>query len=202
MYELELTVNPDNWRIFNGRKTDPRFTPVRDKVLARDNFTCQFCGFQAKEHQEIVNQNGDFHNNQLDNLVTSCVFCAQCTILPAVGTAYGGGKLVYLPEMSQVELNSFCHVIFCAMTNKTGYLETAQTAYRNFRFRTKPIEEKFGASTSNPNIFCQLLLNNDAFNPQMAHSVLKDMRLLPIYAKFKKELEDWAAAAVEELANE
>jgi intracellular multiplication protein IcmJ len=202
MYNLELAINLDNWRIFSGRKKDVRFHPIQKKVWARDNCTCQYCGFQAKEYQEVVNLDGDYRNNQLQNLMTSCVFCTQVAFLSVIGTGYGGGKLIYLPEMSQSELNSFCHVIFCAMTNKTGYLETAQTAYRNFRFRTKPVEAKFGAGTSNPSVFCQLLLNNDTFNPQLVHKIFKDIRLLPTYAKFKQELETWAEAAVEELSQD
>ena len=198
MYSLALKVKLGNWNIFNGRKSDQAFVPIRDKVWKRDHYTCQFCGFQAQEHQEIVNLDGDYRNNRLNNLVTACVFCAQCGFLEAVGNAYGGGKIIYLPEMSQTELNSFCHVLFCAMTNKTNYMNTAQTAYRNFRLRANAVDEKFGENTSEPGIFCQLILNNECQPEKL--KLFEDLRLLPSYAKFKTELEDWAAAAVAELS--
>lgn len=200
MYKLDLTVKRGNWDIFNGRKHDPAFFSLRDKVLQRDHFTCQFCGFQAQEHQEIINLDKDYRNNRMGNLMTACPFCAQCHFLDAVGTSFGGGKLVYLPEMTQNELNSFCHVLFCAMTNKTSYMNTAQTAYRNFRLRSKPIDEKYGEGGSSPASFCQLILNSDC-NPEKLQ-LFKNMRLLPSYAKFKVQLEDWAAAAVEELSKD
>ncbi len=198
MYNLELSVKLGNWAIFNGRKSDSGFFPLRDQVFKRDYYTCQFCGFQAQEHQEVINLDGNYRNNRLNNLVTSCIFCAQTGFLEVVGSSYGGGKLVYLPELSQTELNSFCHVLFCAMTNKTSYMNTAQTAYRNFRLRSHPVEEKFGEGSSAPATFCQLLLNNDC-NPAKLN-LFNNIRLLPSYARFKAELENWAKAAVEELS--
>ncbi|OGT31797.1 MAG: type IV secretion protein IcmJ [Gammaproteobacteria bacterium RIFCSPHIGHO2_12_FULL_35_23] len=198
MYPLELTVKLGNWTIFNGRKQDQAFLPVKEKVLIRDHYTCQFCGFQAQEHQEVINLDGNYRNNRFDNLVTACIFCAQCGFLEVVGSVYGGGKLIYLPEMTQTELNSFCHVLFCAMTNKTSYMNTAQTAYRNFRLRGNAVDEKFGENASEPNVFCQLILNNDCRPEKL--NLFKDIRLLPSYARFKDELEDWAAAAVAELS--
>ena len=115
-------ASPGAWRLYSGRKADPRFKSYELKVFQRDRYTCQFCGFQARLFQDIVNLDGDYSNNQLANLVTSCCFCAQCCFLESVGVGgYGGGTLVYLPELSQSEVNSLCHVLFCAITNDTGY---------------------------------------------------------------------------------
>jgi len=198
MHPLSLSIGVGRWQIFSGRKADPAFFPLRDKVLARDNYTCQFCGFQAQEHQEVVNLDGNYQNNKFANLMTACVFCTQAMFLEVVGVSFGGGKLIYLPEISQNEVNSLCHVLFCAMTNKTGYMDTAQTSYRNLRLRSQSIEEKFGLNTSDPDVFCQLVLNNDLKIEQ--RKLFENIRLLPSYAKFKEQLEDWAAAAIEELS--
>lgn len=198
MHPLSLSIGVGRWQIFSGRKADPAFFPLRDKVLIRDNFTCQFCGFQAQEHQEVVNLDGNYQNNKFANLMTACVFCTQAMFLEVVGVSFGGGKLIYLPEISQSEVNSLCHVLFCAMTNKTGYMDTAQTSYRNLRLRSQAIEEKFGLNTSDPDVFCQLVLNNDLKIEQK--KLFENIRLLPSYAKFKEQLEDWAAAAIEELS--
>ena len=114
----------------------------------------------------------------------------------------GGGQLIFLPDMSQAELNSFCHVLFCAMGNGTGYQETAQSIYRSFKFRSQVIENKFGAGTSNPSVLGQLILEQQARGEEEKINVLKDLRLLPSYTKFKIQLDAWAAAALEELAAE
>ena len=71
-------------------------------------------------------------------MITACCFCTQCLFLQAVGLdEMGGGQLIYLPEISQADLNSFCHVLFCAMENNTGYQDSAQSIYRSLKFRSQ-----------------------------------------------------------------
>jgi len=200
-FSLNLSINPEGFLLFQRRKADPAFGPIRDKVWKRDACTCQFCGFQAQEHQEIINLDANYRNNKLSNMVTSCCFCAQCFFIENVGQGgFGGGKLVHLPELSQVELNSFCHVIFCALANGAGYSDAAQKIYRDLKFRSQPIEEKFGEGMSKPNTFGQMTA--ECAKEQDALKVaLKQFRLLPTYAKFKRQLDTWAAAATQELAS-
>lgn len=203
MHDLQLAVNLNGWRLYVRRRDDRAFLPVADKILQRDSYTCQFCGFQAKEFQEIVNLDGNYTNNKFGNMVTSCCFCAQCHFIESVGLdEMGGGQLIYLPEMSQADLNSFCHVLFCAMGNGTGYQESAQAIYRSFKFRSQPIEAKFGSGTSNPATLGQLILEFRQTHPETPVEILKDLRMLPAYTKFKVQLEAWAKAALEELAAE
>lgn len=203
MHEIQLAVNLSGWRIFVRRREDKPFLPVAEQVYKRDNYTCQYCGFQARQYQEVVNLDGNYANNKLSNMVTACCFCSQCLFIQSVGVdEMGGGQLVYLPEMSQADLNSFCHVLFCAMGNGTGYQDSAQAIYRSFKFRSQQVESKFGTGTSNPTIFGQLILEHEAKNPETKLNVLQEIRLLPSYTKFKIQLDAWAAAALEELAEE
>ena len=203
MRELQLAVNLMGWRIFVRRREDKAFLPVVEKIMLRDSYTCQYCGFQAKEYQEIVNADGNYANNKFSNLITACCFCAQCLFIESIALdEMGGGQLIYLPEMTQAEVNSFCHVLFCAMGNGTGYQESAQSIYRSFKFRSQPIESKYGAGTSNPSVLGQLILEYQASHPDAGRVILKDLRMLPSYTKFKVQLEAWAAAALEELAAE
>ncbi len=199
--ELRLIATPDAWRLYSARKVDPKFAAFQERVLQRDRYTCRFCGFQAKIHQDVVNLDGHYNNNKLDNLVTACCFCAQCFFMESVGVGgYGGGTLIYLPELSQSELNSLCHVVFCAITNDTGYKSSAQTIYRSFKFRSQAVEEKFGEGTSDPAIFGHLLIDTGHVSDEFSDKMLKDVRLLPSMAKFRKQIEGWAASALEEIA--
>lgn len=203
MYHLQLAVNLNGWRIFIRRRDDKAFLPVVEKIMQRDNYTCQYCGFQAREFQEIVNLDNDYMNNKFSNLAVACCFCSQCLFIESIGMdEMGGGQLIYLPEMSQAELNSFCHVLFCAMGNGTGYQDSAQSIYRSFKFRSQIIENKFGAGTSNPSVMGQLLLEHQARQNEQKVDILTNLRLLPAYTKFKVQLDAWAAAALEELAAE
>ncbi|HHF7346302.1 TPA: type IVB secretion system protein IcmJDotN [Legionella feeleii] len=197
---LKLVASPGSWRLYSARKADERFKAYELKVFQRDRYTCQFCGFQARLYQEVVNLDHDFSNNRLSNLVTACCFCAQCFFVESVGVGgYGGGTLIYLPELSQPELNSLCHVLFCAITNDTGYKSSAQNIYRSFKFRSQVVEEKYGEGTSDPAIFGQLIIDSNITSKDVSESLFKNIRLLPSRAKFRKQIERWAASALEEI---
>jgi intracellular multiplication protein IcmJ len=199
--ELKLNATPGSWRLYSARKVDERFREFERKVFNRDHHTCQFCGFQARLYQEVVNLDNDYTNNRLSNLVTACCFCAQCFFIESVGVGgYGGGTLIYLPELTQTELNSLCHVLFCAITNDTGYKSSAQNIYRGFKFRSQAVEEKFGEGTSDPAIFGQLMIDAGVNKPEIKEQLLKNIRLLPSRAKFRKQIEQWAASALEEIS--
>ncbi len=199
---LQLTVIPGSWQKFNARKHDKAFQAFRDKVLARDNFTCQYCGFQAKEYQEVVNLDHDYTNNKLSNLATACCFCTQCCFLESVGVSgFGGGILIYLSEMQQAELNALCHVLFCAIANGTNYAESAQQIYRSLKFRSQVIEDYFGDGTSKPAVFGRLMLSTQTKSDIMQETLV-DLRLLPSHTKFKTQIDTWAKAALAELPDE
>jgi intracellular multiplication protein IcmJ len=198
--QLKLLATPGSWRLYSARKVDERFKSYEQKVLQRDRYTCQFCGFQARLFQEVVNLDNNYSNNKLPNLVTACCFCAQCFFIESVGVGgYGGGTLIYLPELTQTELNSLCHVLFCAITNDTGYKSSAQNIYRGFKFRSQLVEEKFGEGTSDPAIFGQLMIDAGVNDEERRSQLFKNILLLPSRAKFRKQIEKWAASALEEI---
>ncbi|MGE3919452.1 MAG: type IVB secretion system protein IcmJDotN [Gammaproteobacteria bacterium] len=202
MNPIELRIQPGAWRIFLARKNDKAFLAFSEKVFRRDDYICQFCGFQAKDYQEVVNLDNNYQNNKFGNLTTACCFCTQCFFLESVGIHYGGGSLVYLPEISQGQLNAFCHVIFCAITNDTGYKDSAQSIYRSLKFRSQPVEERFGEGTSEPSVFAQLLIETYGDKLDVAKQLLTNIRLLPSRARFKMQIDSWAATALQELAEE
>lgn len=204
MMDIQLAIKPGSWALFSKRKADKAFAPFAKRVHERDDYTCQFCGFQAHDYQEIINIDQDYTNNRLANMITACCFCAQCCFLESVGKGgYGGGSLIYLPEIKQTALNSLCHVLFCAVTNDTGYRDAAQTLYRSLRFRSQIVERQFGENTSEPSIFCRLAIESNIYNTaDFNEKVMLNLRLLPSRAKFKTQIEHWAAAAVEEIAAE
>lgn len=198
---IRLRASAGAWRLYSARQADPRFKAFEKKVFERDNFTCQFCGFQARILQEVINLDGDYTHNKLANMTTSCCFCAQCFFIESVGVGgYGGGSLIYLPELEQSELNSLCHVLFCAITNDTGYKSTAQSIYRSLKFRSQPVEEKFGEGTSDPAIFGRLLIDLGYTDADKSDEIFRDIRLLPSRAKFRKQIERWASSALEEVS--
>ena len=199
-HDINLQAISGNWRIFTARKADPAFQPFQKRVFLRDKYTCQFCGFQAKLFQEVINIDADYANNKFSNLATACCFCSQCFFLESVGMGdYGGGTLIYLPEMTQGELNSFCHVLFCAITNNTGYKSSAQAIYRSYKFRSQVVGEKFGEGSSDPACLGQMIIDSGTTDFQTTQRIFSNIRVLPSRAKFRTQIEKWAAAALEEI---
>ncbi|MCX7121374.1 MAG: type IVB secretion system protein IcmJDotN [Gammaproteobacteria bacterium] len=198
--DIELTATANNWRLFMLRRADPAFLTFQLKIHSRDNYTCQFCGFQAKENLETINADGNYLANKRDNLVTACGLCAQCFFLEAVGKSdFGGGVLIYLPEMKQNELNALCHVIFASMIYKLSNATQAKNIYRSFKLRAQLIEEKVGEGLSNPAQFGQMLIEAHTGEPAIQGTMLKAFRLLPNMARFSTEIINWAQAGIDGL---
>ncbi|MDP3559236.1 MAG: type IVB secretion system protein IcmJDotN [Legionellaceae bacterium] len=197
--QLGLSATSGAWRLYSARKIDVRFESYAQKVLHRDRYKCQFCGFQARILQEVVNLDGDFANNKLTNLVTSCAFCAQCFFIESVGVGgFGGGTLVYFPEFTQPHLNALCHVLFCAIANDTGYKTTAQMIYRALKTRAQLVEDKYGEGTSDPALLGQLIIESGSVDKEAQKRLFEGVRLLPSRGKFRRHIERWAANALEE----
>lgn len=194
---LRLIASPGAWRLYSARKSDPKFASYQEKIWQRDKYVCQFCGFQAKSFQDVVNVDNDYTHNSPSNMATACCFCAQCFFIESVGVGgFGGGSLIYLPEMSQTEVNSLCHVMFCAITNDTGFKSSAQDIYRSLKIRTQSIEEKYGEGTSDPAAFGQMLIDTGTTSQDKQLQIFQDIRLLPARAKFRRQIETWAAQAL------
>jgi len=204
LHPIQLSATSGMWRLFAIRKADPAFLDFANKILERDKYTCQFCEFQAKQYQEIVNLDHNYLNNKATNLVTACCFCTQCFFLEAVGkNEYGGGTLIYLPEISQNELNGFCHVLFCAIANATGYQTDAQNIYRTLKSRSKIVEQNLGEGMHNPTLLGQMLIDSHISDREKtSNEILKNLRLLPSHEKFSEQIKVWATAALEESSDQ
>ncbi len=199
--DIELTATANNWRLFVLRKSDSAFLNFQEKIHARDHFTCQFCGFEAKQFLETINLNGNYLSNKRDNLVTACGMCAQCFFLEAVGKSdFGGGVLIYLPELSQTELNALCHVLFASQLYRLKEASNASSIYRGLKLRAQIVEEQIGEGMSNPALFGQMLIDAKVEKAPEFHSAMaKSIRLLPNLSRFSAEMVAWADSGLHAL---
>lgn len=103
---LRLSVKVKNWRMNDSdfADADAEFARVRKKALDRDDYTCRFCGFQAKAWQEVHHYNDDHADNRLENLVTTCAYCHMCQHIGLAGSNKEA-TLIYLPHISQADLH-------------------------------------------------------------------------------------------------
>ncbi|MDR1057209.1 MAG: type IVB secretion system protein IcmJDotN [Coxiellaceae bacterium] len=201
LYPIKLAVTPEGWRLFSIRKVDLAFQAFKRQVLKRDRYVCQYCGFQATKYQEVVNVDNNYHNNKISNLTTACCFCVQCFFSEAVGKDdYGGGVLIYLPEISQNDLNGFCHILFCAISNHTSFTADAQDVYRSLKSRSTVVEEYLGEGMSDPSLFGRMLIGaSEEDRKKIGGVVLPFLRLLPSYSKFSDQVKSWSEDALDDV---
>jgi intracellular multiplication protein IcmJ len=188
-----ITARRDNWRHFHGRKQNKRFVAVQHKIFERDGYSCRFCGFYAKEFQDVVNIDHNYDNNTFENMATACCFCTQCFFLNAVGTddPHMDGEIIHLPEISQANLNNFCRVLFCSMEKDTAYKSKLQSVYLNLKDRGKAIVDCFGPDSNTPSVFGQGLIDCNLSEEALNHPLLQEVRMLPIKKTFKKQIDYW-----------
>lgn len=200
LQDIQLAASDSNWRLFMLRKADSAFLNFQHKVHIRDQFSCQYCGFKSKEHLEVINADGNYRNNRIDNLVTACQLCAQCFFLESIGKGdFGGGTLIYLPEMTQGQLNAMIHVLFTNFALNSFSTE-ARNIYRGFKLRSQPVEKILGEGMSNAALFGRLWVDaNLNADDSLQKNLLVSLRLLPELSRFTHMIHDQVASGLQEL---
>lgn len=200
MTDIKLIADVNSYKLYSIRQDDSKFDVFKQKVLQRDRSTCSYCSFKAKQHMTVINHDGDYQNNSFDNLVTACLFCAQCHFLPFVGKVDGtGGVLIHLPDMLQLDLNALCHVLFCTVYHKATHYENAEKIYKSLKLRSKLIDDCWGNGFSNPSLFGQLIIDTPSEKIRtVKDDVLSQIRLLPSFKSFENEINDWSINALDQ----
>jgi intracellular multiplication protein IcmJ len=191
---IHIAAQRGNWHLFKLRKHNKKFLEFEKKIFTRDNYTCNYCGFQSMEYQVIVNKDQNYRNNRASNLVTACPFCYQCFFLDALSNPdNGGGYIIFLPEINQADLNNFSRVLFSCLLKNAPYKGKLQTTYLSFKDRTKQTEEMFGPGSSDPGTFGQTLIDTGLSKKQLSHPILTQLRLLPERKFFEQQILYWKA---------
>lgn len=69
-------ANPDTWRNVTEDKTGKDvWKKIRLKILERDDYTCQYCGFKSDKWQIVHHIDGNPNNNIHSNLMAVCQMC-------------------------------------------------------------------------------------------------------------------------------
>ena len=196
MFDIQLSANFENWKLYWLRRNHPRFKEIAQKVFLRDHYTCQYCGFHVDHvNFDVVNADNNYQNNKASNLVTACPLCAQCFFLESIGTgSFGGGAMIYLPEITQAQLNAIANQSFIMIQRKEKTSTVAENILRDFRFRSSDVEKIFGDGMSDPAKFGTLMLTAQ-LPPDKLKRILAPLRLLPLKNRFT-EFTDMAVKAI------
>ncbi|HPJ82177.1 MAG: HNH endonuclease [Alphaproteobacteria bacterium] len=98
---------------------------IKKAVFERDGYSCQCCGFQAQKYQEVHFLDQNPQNVTMDNMATVCIFCHQCFNLDLV-CEMRSGVLIWLPEISQVDLHHIMRSVYVARISQGPMAEAAR----------------------------------------------------------------------------
>lgn len=158
---------------------------IRQKILSRDDHSCQMCGFKSQKYQDIHFVDGDVTNLQMDNLITACIYCHQCFDLDKVAEMRSG-VLVWLPEISQVDLHHIARAIYVARISQGSMAETAKKALETLMGRREEVKTRL--HTDDPHVLA--LVMKDFLGPRhyaMREKKLEGVRLFPLDRRIIKE---------------
>jgi len=123
MMDLLPAVKLKIWRQDDARshEADAEFEKIHASIIVRDKRTCQGCGMRTRA--STTSESGYFHvhhiddnhaNNDVGNLVTLCPFCHDVFHIGNAG-AQGRASAMWLPQVSQNDLNILFHAMFILM---------------------------------------------------------------------------------------
>lgn len=150
-----------------------------ESVLSRDSFTCRCCGFASKRFQRVVSvEPHAAGRDDSGSLTTLCTFCEMCFDLERAGIT-GAGLLIWLPEISQTDLNHIARAIYVAKASNDAL---GAAAGRTLEVLTqRRLEAKKRLGTDDPLILATALLEavDDAAYARRTEK-LEGIRLLPL----------------------
>jgi intracellular multiplication protein IcmJ len=158
---------------------------LKQKIFERDNHTCRYCGFHSEKYQDVNFRDSNPSNLQAKNLVTSCIFCHQCFNLDK-STEMRSGTLIWLPEVSQAQLNHIARAIYVARISQGSIADTAREALDTIMARRQTVTERIG--TDDPMILSVVMRD---FLPGKYYAMrdrkLEGVRLFPLDRRIIKE---------------
>lgn len=190
--KLELTARKNIWSIspLHWTEKDDEVQELRKKVLKRDEYTCQCCGWKSRYFQEVHHKDHNHKNNNLNNLVTVCPLCHQVFHLPTV-SLLKSGTMIWLPEMSQEALNNFCLHLFLA-EEVPELKNIARSIFSELEQKKEFLNIKIGRenNASDVNYFSQALLELQN-EKEAIENINKNIRLLPYKDRFSTQIDYW-----------
>jgi intracellular multiplication protein IcmJ len=189
-YPLVLGIarssNAQNFSSKDAKTAGAELKPeIRAKVLARDDNTCQCCGFRSQKYQDVFFKNGVQTDYRLDNLATACVFCHQCFNLDSVNVMRSG-VLIWLPEIDQASLHHLARAIYVARISQGPVANAARQALDILLARREEVRRRI--STDDPYILANVLrdyLTDRHYG--LRNSKLDGVRLFPLDRRIIRE---------------
>lgn len=205
MTDIVLSANRLSWAVpmQHGSVWDKTkaMKKSRDKILERDGHVCQGCGWKSLQFQEIHHINGDHSDFRDKNLETLCPLCHQ-VFHPASASISGGAYMIWLPEISQIELNRLLFPLFSVLKTGTSHpmFSVAKAVWGLLEMRRVYLENQIGKS--DPGIFGQMLLNLSPQDYEARTESLSAIKMLANPTRFETEIDYWKSVFEKEKSSD
>lgn len=197
----------------HSSRSDEGAKRLRDAVIGQGRFgrRCYFCDFSfgGSDLFEVHNLDHDHQNENPDNLVPVCELCHAPFHIDLVSRKWpvDSGKIIFLPELTQPELNNLLQAVFYAMAVSTAGEENMSedkpvfkphTVYRVLADRAVLVEcdphaEGVRAGLSEPFTLGRVLANMDEASYQKRDSLLYGLRYLAPQTHFVNQAKAWSS---------
>lgn len=143
-------ANPETWRNnIHDKITKEEWKKLRLKILRRDNYTCQYCGFRTEKWQLVHHLNGNPNNNEDNNLETICPMCNLINHSGQGCVIQGIVDLYEKTNYSQNEIIKITRRMRAQGKNDREMIEFLGLKEKcQFKMNKKYLEKRFGFVTS------------------------------------------------------
>jgi intracellular multiplication protein IcmJ len=165
------------------------FASFKQSLQERDQHCCALCSFEAKKYQDIAPKPGvpaaKAAELREQDWITLCQFCAQAVDV-GIAAHMKSGVLIWLPEISQEELNHIARAIYVARVSQGPLADAARRVMESLMKRREAARERLG--TDDPTLLVTVL--SDYLEDRHVDGVAKKLegvRLYPLDRRIIKE---------------
>lgn len=165
------------------------FIGFKQSVQERDDHTCALCSFQAKKYQEITpkdNVTSDkFMRLDAGDWQTICQFCLQTKDI-TIASDMESGVMLWLPEISQNDLNNLARALYVARVSQGPMADAARKIMESLMQRREVARTRLG--TDDVTMLKNVL--NDFLEDRHLKKIpdkLDGVRLFPLDRRMMKE---------------
>lgn len=197
--------------LMHTSRRDEASKRLREQVIGQSRFSrrCHFCDFSfgSSDLFEVHNLDHDHQNDNPTNLVPVCELCHAPFHIDMVPRKWPGdtGKIIFLPELTQVELNNLLQATFYAMAvamvgeeNKSDEkpIVAPHTLYQKLAARAIQVErnergELIRPGLSEPFIFGRVLAEMSDENYAKRDMLFDGLRYLAPQTHFQSQAQSW-----------
>lgn len=190
---LISTQKPSGRNLAQG-KSIKQLSGIKNSVFARDKYTCQYCGFSSKKQMRWVAKDSNPFNMQEPNMMTVCLLCHD-TLNCGVSDGKAKGSLIFLPQLTQIEINWILHVYFILNKNNSmpDFIEKVTSLINGLRENAKQVESMFGKGASNPVAMKNVMSMMSEKHRQNANRIFYGLRYFASINEYSSEYQSIAS---------